>query len=58
MKFQNYLNKFCNGRADVLAGRSEVPNGPWPLQIYGVNLKSLTPQARFNPITPSYPNLT
>ena len=48
-----------HGRADVLAGRpvcSEVPNGPWPLQIYGVNLTSLTPQAQFNPITPSYPN--
>ena len=41
-------------------GHSEVPNGPWPLQIYGVNLTRLTPQAHFNPITPycTNPNLT
>ena len=41
-------------------GRSEVPNGPWPLQIYGVNLTRLTPQAHFNPVTPycMNPNLT
>ena len=39
-------------------GCSEVPNGPWPLQIYGVNLTRLAPQAHFHPITPSYPNLT
>ena len=53
-----YLNKFwMDGRMDGLTdGRSEVPNGPWPLQIYGINLTRLTPQAHFNPITPSYPN--
>ena len=41
-------------------GSSEVPNGPWPLQIYGVNLIRLTPQAHFNAITPycTNPNLT
>ena len=41
-------------------GHSEVPNGPWPLQIYGVNLTRLTPEAHFNPITPycTNPNLT
>ena len=41
-------------------GHSEVPYGPWPLQIYGVNLKWVTPQAHFNPITPccTKPNLT
>ena len=34
--------------------------GPWPLQIHGVNLTRLTPQAHFNPITPycTNPNLT
>ena len=56
-----------DGRTYLQDGCSEVPNGPWPLQIYGVNLKRfphrvnltrLTPQAHFNPITPSYPNLT
>ena len=41
-------------------GSSEVPNGLWPLQIYGVNLTRLTPQAHFNLITPypTNPNLT
>ena len=41
-------------------GHSEVPIGPWPLQIYGVNLTRLTPQAHFNPITQycTNPNLT
>ena len=40
-------------------GRSEVPNGPWPLQIYGDNLTRLNPQAFFNTITPycTNPNL-
>ena len=39
---------------------SEVHNGPWPLQIYGVNLTRLTTQADFNPITPycTNPDLT
>ena len=37
--------------------RSEVSYVNFPLQIY-VNPKKLTPQAPFNPITPSYPNLT
>ena len=41
-------------------GHSEVSDGPWPLQIYGVNLARWTPQAHFNPITPccTSPNLT
>ena len=43
-------------RTDVL----RFLNGPWPLQIDGVNLVRLTPQAHFNPVTPycTNPNLT
>ena len=47
-----------DGQTYLQDGRSEVPNGMWPLQIYGVNLTRLTPQAHFNPITTRYPNLT
>ena len=42
-----------DGRTYLQEGCSEAPNGPWPLQIYGANLTRLTPQAHFNPITPS-----
>ena len=53
MHRQTYLQEGC----------SEVPNGPWPLPFYGVNLTKLswlTPHANFNPITPycTNPNLT
>ena len=49
-----------DGRTYLQDGRSEVSNGSKPLQIYGVNLVKLTPQAHFNPITPycNNPNLT
>ena len=53
MKFQNcILLNF--GRTYLQGGRSEVPNGPWPLQIYGVNLTTLNPHAHFNPKTPYF----
>ena len=47
-------------RTYLLDRHSEVSNGLWPLQIVGVNLVRLTPQAHFNPITPycTNPNLT
>ena len=44
MKFQNcILLNFgrTHGRTYLQDGRFEVPNGPWPLQIYGVNLKPI-----------------
>ena len=49
-----------DGRTYLQDGRFEVSNGPWPLQIYGVNLTRLTLQAHFNPLTPycTNPNLT
>ena len=55
-----FLNCWMDGWTDIQEGFSEVPNGPWPLQIYGINLTRLIPQAHFNPITPycTNPNLT
>ena len=49
-----------DGRTFLHDGRSKVSNGPWPLQIDGVNLVRLIPQAHFYPITPycTNPNLT
>ena len=47
------LTDRCTYRLTYLEdGHSDVSNGLWPLQIYGVNLVRLTPQAHFNPITP------